>query len=244
MCVHVHYLSTIMFTTADLPLDYDVEGPSPNATDVVFILGARPISEGRFDLNYGGSIAAAVILASKAPPMFSGCVFDCLESLSANTSVATGTILELEFNRSARVIELIGPASPADFEAVLRTLVYLNRAPVINVQAIRLEVSDGIGTTSAEISITGSRRRRSVWESVEVAPVRHILSFHKLDQRDGVTTKGGLKPISPKDASGYSKVDAANFWPAGAIAVIAMCSVVMVVVVWGVKRQQHVTGMA
>ena len=120
-----------------LPLDFDIEGPS-SPTGNLFVLGARPASAG-YDLNFVGQLSAVVLFPSRAPPMFSICVLDCLESLSADTQ---GTaITSLAFNVVDRQLVLNGPAPPTEFEQVLRNLDYRNRAPDINLDQITLEVT-------------------------------------------------------------------------------------------------------
>lgn len=119
-----------------LPLPFAIEGPSSD-TDVIFVLGARPITSG-FDLSFSGRYSDLVIAPNPAPPMFSSCVLDCLESLTVDV---TGTPLSATpFSVSFRQLQLLGPASPDQIQQVLRSAVYLNRAPNINVESIQLEV--------------------------------------------------------------------------------------------------------
>lgn len=91
-----------------------------------------------FDLNFAGSIAAAVLAPSQAPIMFSRCVLECLESMTVDI---TGTSVSAQsFNVSSRQLILSGPATPQQMEQVLRTLIYTNRAPMLNTDAMQLEV--------------------------------------------------------------------------------------------------------
>lgn len=121
-----------------LPLDFDIEGPS-SQTGTLFVLGARPVTSG-YDLNFAGQLSAAVLFPSRAPPMFSICVLDCLESLTADTQ---GTaVTSLPFDVAERELVLNGPAMPSEFEQVLRNVYYLNRAPDINLELITLQVSN------------------------------------------------------------------------------------------------------
>lgn len=132
-CVEMLYL---YYYALGLPLISDIEGPI-SASNAVFVLGARPITGG-YDNNIGAQLSSALILASRAPPMFSGCVLSCLESLEVTT---TGTsVTALEFNESNRRLTLNGPATSDEIQTVLRSLVYTNRAPDINVASIRVEV--------------------------------------------------------------------------------------------------------
>lgn len=108
-----------------------------NASAAVFVLGARPVTGG-YDNNIGARLSAALFFASRAPSMFSGCVLACLESVDI---VTAGTpVMALDFDESNRQLVLNGPALPDEFQAVLRSLVYTNRAPDINVASIRVEV--------------------------------------------------------------------------------------------------------
>lgn len=119
-----------------LPLPFAVEGPS-NMSDVVFVFGARPITDG-YDMGFAGHVSAAVFAPNRAPAMFSTCVLSCLESLTLDV---TGTPLTVTpFNVSSRQLELLGPASPAQVEQALRSADYLNRAPNLNIDSIQLEV--------------------------------------------------------------------------------------------------------
>lgn len=122
--------------TPGLPLPYAIEGPS-NDSDVIFVIGARPITNG-FDFNFGGVLGDLIASPSTAPPFFSLCVLDCLESLTVDVSGTQLTVTP--FNVSTRQLRLVGPASPAQVQQVLRGAVYLNRAPNINVESIQLEV--------------------------------------------------------------------------------------------------------
>ena len=115
---------------------YDIEGPA-SSSDVIFVLGARAISGG-FDLGFSGSLSAVVFSPNLAPSMFSRCVLECLESLTVD--VAGTPITAAPFSVSSRQLQLLGPASPQELQQVLRSAVYLNRAPNINVDLIQLEV--------------------------------------------------------------------------------------------------------
>lgn len=132
--IYIPYCSS---SHSGLPLNYDIEGPASQNGNI-FVLGARPITSG-YDLNFNGQLAAVTLFPSRAPPQFSLCVLDCLESLIVDTQ---GTAIDsLPFNAVDRVLVLNGPAPPSDFEQVLRNLAYLNRAPDINLNTITMEVS-------------------------------------------------------------------------------------------------------
>ena len=117
-------------------MNFDIEGPL-DASSAVFVLGARPVTGG-YDSNIGAQLSSALFFASRAPPMFSGCVLACLESVEVMTS---GTpVMALDFDESNRRLVLNGPASPEDIQTVLRSLTYTNRAPDINVASIQVQV--------------------------------------------------------------------------------------------------------
>jgi hypothetical protein len=131
------YVTNCCICFPGLPLTFDIEGPASDS-DVTFILGARPTTTG-YDLSIAGGVAAAVFAPSRAPAMFSGCVLECLESLMVNV---TGTSLtSTPFSVSSRQLRLMGRASPEEVQQVLRSAVYLNRAPSLNVVSFQLEVS-------------------------------------------------------------------------------------------------------
>lgn len=119
-----------------LPLDYHIEGPLSTA-DIVFVLGARPTTSG-YDFNIIGRLSGVVLIPSLAPPQFSLCVLDCLETLITDT-IGTA-VTALPFDEANRQLILNGPAQPSEFTQVLRALVYLNRAPDINLNNVTLQV--------------------------------------------------------------------------------------------------------
>lgn len=101
------------------------------------MIGARPVTNG-YDLNFSGHLSAVVFAPNQAPAMFSRCVLECLESLTIDTTGIPLTVIP--FNVSSRLLELLGPASPAQVQQVLRSVDYLNRAPSVNIQSFQLEV--------------------------------------------------------------------------------------------------------
>lgn len=195
----------------------------------MFILGARRIANG-FDLNFRGRVSAAIFSSFRAPPMFSVCVLDCLESLTADTSVAVEDIVIIDFNVTTRMLALIGPAPPSDFEAVLQTLEYLNRAPSINVQAIEIEVNDGVDTTVERIYVQqgGMRRRRSLQADHVISPLRQL---HAVSQETDQENSRASEHHIEADRIAF-------YWPAGVVA-LSVLVVAMAVIVWGMKRQRH-----
>ena len=146
----------------DQPLTGDVEGPAENSSYVLTI-GARYTSLGQYDKGFSGRLTAAIILSSSAPDGFASCVVDCLESMTVNT---TGTdIVSLGFDESTRKLSLVGSALDHEYETVLQSLTYVNKASdvtIANVNSLNLKVSDGVGTTdiTLPVNVVASRRRR------------------------------------------------------------------------------------
>ena len=98
------------------------------------------------------------------PAAFSRCVLQCLETIAADTA-GTNVIADT-FNQQERQLTLYGPESPDVFQSVLRTVIYTNLAPDINVAWIRVEVFDGINSTTQVVQVlqgvTEMRKRRDV----------------------------------------------------------------------------------
>lgn len=221
-----------------LPLSDDIEGPS--TTDVDFIVGARPITDGT-DSNFVGQLTGLVIVPHEAPTGFSGCILQCLETMQANT-VGT-SILANSFDQQERQLLLYGPAKPEVFQSVLQTVLYTTLAPDINVASIEVEVFDGINSTVETISVVQGmmRRKREVHEMNE-PKLRRKREVHEVNEpklqiddhhtvyarEDSKNTKEEKKTTSPLS----------SYWP---FIVIAQCLVGMllaIVVVWAVRRKQ------
>ena len=150
------HISEKFFCLPGLPLLYNIEGPL-GSDDVIFIVGARPTTI-RHDFSFSGQMAGLVITAHRAPPRFSACMIECLEDIRANT---TGTsIISSAFNQQERYLQLFGPASPETFQSVLQSVSYINLAPDINVDFIRVEIHDGINSTIQDILISHDTMRR------------------------------------------------------------------------------------
>ena len=175
-------------------------------------------------------MAGVVFLPSTAPPLFSACVLQCAESLTVD---ATGTaVTSIGFDVTTRILVLFGPASPADVQTVLRRAVYLNRAPFINVEAIYLEVFDGYNTTTAEIEVTqGMMRRRRQALSRKQPPLRHLLSFHELDNQRTRGEPDHHLETAPSNWLGLN-------WPA-AVIVLVVLSIVVAMAMWAIRRRGH-----
>ena len=156
-----------------LPLDVDVEGPEPNDT-YVFVLGARPIAQGKYDRYINASIAGVSIFDEKAASGFASCVVSCLESLTVDTS---GTDVSSEdYDVIARRLVLTGSALDSDYEKILQSLVYFSNANSLNVTEITVSYIDNgaIRSAMAAVEVVGNqRRRRSVMSSFTR---RHLLS--------------------------------------------------------------------
>ena len=174
-------------------------------------------------------MAGAVFLPSIAPPLFSTCVLECAESLTVDT---TGTVTSTGFDVTTRTLVLFGPASPADIQTVLRRAVYLNRAPFINVDAIRLEVFDGYNTTTTEIEVTqGMMRRRRQALTRKQTPLRHLLSFHELDNQRTLEEPNHHSETAPSNWLGLN-------WPAAVIALVVL-GIVVTMAIWAIRRRGH-----
>ena len=223
----IKYVTAHTHTTG-LPLTFDIEGPTSNSSDTVFVLGARPIANRQYDLNFGGRMAGVVFLPSTAPPLFSTCVSQCAESLTVDTTGTAAT--STGFDVTTRTLVLFGPASPADIQTVLRRAVYQNRAPFINVDAIRLEVFDGYNTTTAEIEVTqGMMRRRRQALTRKQTSLRHLLSFHELDNQRTYKEADHHPETGPSNWLGLN-------WPA-AVIVLVVLSIAVAMAMWAIRRR-------
>ena len=147
----------------------EVEGPPPGSS-YTLTLGARYTSTGSYDKGFSGNIAAVVLQFSAPPAGFASCVVECLESMSANT---TGTdIVSLGFDESTRTLSLVGNAPDYEYQKVLQTVMYINRASeaaVANVKSVVVAISDGFGEVEIEIPVNindNSRRRREAVTSL------------------------------------------------------------------------------
>lgn len=119
-----------------LPLNSDIEGPV-DASAAIFVLGARPVTGG-YDNNIGAQLSTALLFVSRAHSVLSGCILACLESMEVTT--AGTSVMALGFDVSNRQLVLNGSASPKEIQTILRSLLYTNKAPTINVISFRLEV--------------------------------------------------------------------------------------------------------
>ena len=108
-----------------------------DASATIFVLGARPVTGG-YDNNIGAQLSAALLFASRPPSMFSNCILTCLESMEV--MIAGTSVIALDFDVANRQLVLNGPASPMEIQTTLRSLLYTNKAPTINVISFRLEV--------------------------------------------------------------------------------------------------------
>lgn len=217
----------ILVLFSGLPLSDDIEGPS--TTDVDFIVGARPITHGT-DSNFVGQLAGLVIVPHEAPTGLSGCIFQCLETMTVDT---TGTsILADSFDQQERQLLLYGPARPEVFQSVLQTVRYTTLAPDINAASIEVDVFDGINSTVETIDVVQGmmRRKREVREinepKLQQAPIEdHHTVYPREDSKNTKEEKKTTSPLS-------------SYW---LFIVIAQCSVGMllaIVVVWAVRRKQ------
>ena len=208
-----------------LPLSEDIEGPS-TIDGVEFIVGARPIETGA-DSNFIGLVTGLVIMSQIAPSGFSGCVLQCLESLTADT---TGTaIVARPFNREQRQLVLYGPASPETFEAVLRTVTYTNLARDINVERFDVNVHDGIATTLGSITVVQGmmRRKRDAGTMVDEAAPQNM--HHR-----NIVSVGERNEEKEKSHSSLS-----SYWPLAVIALSSIGILITILVFWGIKPTKN-----
>lgn len=189
-----------------MPLTEDIEGPP--TTDVVFKVGGRPTTDGT-DLNFAGQLTGLVLIPQKAPVGFSGCVRQCLETMSANT---TGTsIIADSFDQQDRQLTLYGPAVPEVFQSVLRTATYQTLALDINIERIDVEVHDGVNSTVESVTVTQGvmqRRKRAVIPTLNEPA--HQTGRHLLNYKD-VTSEN----VEERETSASSL---AFYWPFIAVA--------------------------
>ena len=131
-------------------------------TESRLLIGARSISSGHVDRHLQGEFAATFFVIGVPPGGLSACMVDCAEDLS--TSRSHSDIAVSEFNVATRELKLTGLALASDYEELLRTLQYTNRATSPNIDTFTIFVSDGVHNTSFNQPVTlgGKRRRRSV----------------------------------------------------------------------------------
>ena len=129
-------------------------------------------------MNLDGQIAGAILLPSAAPANFATCVLDCLESMSVNTT-GSPSIQSMEFNVSTRTLTLLGSAPDTQYEEVLHTVEYLNKARYPNIDNITLTIDDGTHVSSQVYDVivqeTGRRRRRDAMSTLRSR--RRLLSI-------------------------------------------------------------------
>ena len=211
--------------SSGLPLSGDIEGPS--SIDVDFLVGARPITSGT-DNNFVGWLAGLVIMPHEPPAAFSRCVLQCLETIAADTA-GTNVIADT-FNQQDRQLTLYGPESPDVFQSVLRTVIYTNLAPDINVAWIRVEVFDGINSTTEVVQVLQGvpemRKRRDV--RMTEPDRRHSHPLY-------VTENESEKPNKEKAVKTSS---VGLYWPIAIVAVSSIGILLAIVIVWGVRRKQ------
>ena len=212
-----------------MPLTEDIEGPS-SLDGVDFIVGARPITTG-VDSNFVGQLTGLVITPHEAPPLFSRCVLQCLESMTADT---TGTgIIAGSFDREERQLTLYGPATPDVFQSVLRTVTYLNLAPDINLASIEVDVNDGINSTVESITVVqgvSMRRKRDATTTI---------SDTILQPRDvgHVISKRSIKEVTEQRKE-ESRPSMKSHWPIFMVGLSSVAVLLAVVVIWGVVQHK------
>ena len=139
------------------------------------MLGGRAINNMQVDRRISAEMAAMVLQFSLPPNMFSVCVTDCIEDLTTNTA-AVPEIFSSGYNKALRRLELLGQASPEDYQSVLQTLVYINSVQRLYPDYLVLTVSDGVHNITESIPVISSnnRRRRSVVSNKQLYVLRHL----------------------------------------------------------------------
>ncbi len=175
--------------------------------------------------------------------------------MTVDTSVVSADIFDSGFDRVARVLQLIGPASPSEFQAVLRTLVYLNSAIDLNIAGFVLEVGDGVNQTSVEIGVRvfAARKRRSAAHE-ELHSLRHLFSYHEIDAMEDRSDNFVLEPDVkhgrrdldnqpdfnlPAPAEEPRESHHLTYWPASLVVLATVFSALLVIVIWGLIRQKQ-----
>ena len=146
--------------------------------DVVIVLGGRAINNMQVDRQIGAEMTAMVIQFSSPPEMFPFCVADCIEDLTADAD-AIPEIFSTGYNRALRRLELLGQASPEDYQSVLQTLIYTNSVPRLHPDYLVLSISDGVHNITESIPVvsSSSRRRKSTTSK------RHLYMLHHLNSK-------------------------------------------------------------
>ena len=145
--------------------------------DVIIVLGGRAINHMQVDRQIGAEMVAMILQFSLPPTMFSVCMTDCVEDLTADASTIP-EIFSTGYNRALRRLELLGQSSPEDYQSVLQTLVYMNNVPRLCPDDIVISVSDGIHNVTKSIPVVkvNSRRRKSVVPKKHLYMLRHLNS--------------------------------------------------------------------
>ena len=184
-----------------VPLSHDVEGPT-TVTESRLLIGVRGITNGHVDRHLPGEYAATFFILGAPPAGLSACMVDCAEDLS--TSMSNSAIEVSEFDVSTRELRLQGMAMASEYEELLRTLQYTNRATNPNVDTFNIFVSDGAVNTSFTLPVTtvGRRRRRSVSEAKLPNPKSPLHDMkHHVDEHKPAVDEIKRAKRSPKSVS-------------------------------------------
>lgn len=128
------------------------------------------------DRQIGAEMTAMVLQFSLPPNMFSVCMNDCIEDLTADTRAID--ISSPGYNKAVRTLVLEGEAPPEHYQSVLQTLVYTNTVPTLCPEDFVLTVSDGVHSTTKFIPVvkSNSRRRKSATSNKHLYILRHLNS--------------------------------------------------------------------
>lgn len=227
-----------------MPLSHDVEGPA-TVTESRLLIGVRGIANGHVDRNLPGEYAATFFVIGAPPGGLSGCMVDCAEDLS--TSLSNPDIAVSDFDVSTRELKLWGMALASQYEELLRTLQYTNRATSPNVDTFNIFVSDGVFNTSFNLPVTigGKRRRRSVSDAKVTNPksplhtdMKHAVDEHKPTAEEIKRAKRSPKSLShvedaqPEVAHGFS------MWSLPAMLVFGSTVILATALMWIYQKKQ------
>lgn len=207
-------------------------------TESRLLIGARGISGGNADRFLQGEFAATFFVIGTPPGGLSSCMVDCAEDLS--TSRSNSGISVSEFNVATRELRLTGSALASDYEELLRTLQYTNRATSPNVDTFTIFVSDGIHNISFNQAVTIRRRRR---RSVSELNPRVALPVNKHSEQKPVeegTKRAKRSPKSPPHVGdGQPEVTRGfSMWSVPAMVVVSATIVLAATLMWVYQKKK------
>lgn len=219
-----------------MPLSHDVEGPA-SVTESRLLIGARAISNGLADRHLEGEFAATFLVIGTPPGDLSSCMVDCAEDLS--TSHYNSDIAVSEFNVATRELRLTGLALASDYEELLRTLQYTNRATSPNVDTFTISVSDGGYNTQLNLPVSIRRRRRR--SAVEVNPDIPLPTSEHIEDKSVIeeakTAKRSLKLPSYVEEDQAEVTHGFSMWSLPAI-IVSVSVLFAAAVIWAYQKKK------